>query len=319
MNMNNTDHIGHQPWGKTANFSSIRKDALKRGITKIMVRPTVKLHGTNAAVRIEADGSVHFQSRNRDITPEDDNAGFAAWASQQDWHASMYWEPGDPAKVYYGEWVGRGIMKGAACCQIPERVFVYFATLDTKYGENGIAPYAVYPGVDIVDAAMKLEATQVLDLTDEIACQEFVNRADTLTAKVEAECPWTKEHFGISGVGEGLVWNVWVEGRTDRSLWFKTKGVKHREVKRTKKPGIDPEVFDSCRALALAYATDVRFEKIADTFGAFEKKNIGGFIKAVISDVMSESVAEREAAGLPDKQVGKVLGAVAAEWYKARC
>lgn len=42
---------------------------------------TVKLHGTNAAIRI-CNGEITYQSRENVITPQKDNAGFATAMSQ---------------------------------------------------------------------------------------------------------------------------------------------------------------------------------------------------------------------------------------------
>mgnify|MGYP003564223801 FL=1 len=41
---------------------------------------TEKLDGTNAQIAITEDGVMFVGSRNRWITPEDDNYGFARWA-----------------------------------------------------------------------------------------------------------------------------------------------------------------------------------------------------------------------------------------------
>lgn len=43
------------------------------------VTVTEKIDGTNAAVHVNDDGTFHAQSRNRIITPDDDNFGFATW------------------------------------------------------------------------------------------------------------------------------------------------------------------------------------------------------------------------------------------------
>lgn len=65
-----------------------------------------KLDGTNATIYIAEDGTMLFGSRNRWITPQDDNHGFAKWAEGNKtdllklgtgWHR--------------GEWWGRGIQR----------------------------------------------------------------------------------------------------------------------------------------------------------------------------------------------------------------
>lgn len=66
-----------------------------------------KIDGTNAQVFIGEDGMMRFGSRTRWITPEDDNYGFARWATA---HADELRELG-PGR-HFGEWWGQGIQRG---------------------------------------------------------------------------------------------------------------------------------------------------------------------------------------------------------------
>lgn len=66
-----------------------------------------KIDGTNAQVFIGEDGTMKFGSRTRWITPEDDNYGFARWATA---HADELRELG-PGR-HFGEWWGQGIQRG---------------------------------------------------------------------------------------------------------------------------------------------------------------------------------------------------------------
>ena len=68
---------------------------------------TEKIDGTNACIIITEDGQFGCQSRNRLITPEADNYGFASWVwSHMEQLISM--GPGH----HYGEWWGLGIGRG---------------------------------------------------------------------------------------------------------------------------------------------------------------------------------------------------------------
>ncbi len=70
------------------------------------VTVTEKIDGTNACIIIQDGELAGVQSRNRLITPLDDNYGFAGWVSDN-------WEElkslGDG--YHYGEWAGLGIQK----------------------------------------------------------------------------------------------------------------------------------------------------------------------------------------------------------------
>lgn len=81
-------------------FESFNKIArLKRDIVV-----TEKIDGTNAQIYITENGDFLVGSRNRWITPEDDNFGFAKWA---------YENKDELMKLgvgrHYGEWWGQGI------------------------------------------------------------------------------------------------------------------------------------------------------------------------------------------------------------------
>lgn len=69
---------------------------------------TEKIDGTNAQVHVLEDGRVLAASRNRYITPEADNHGFAKWVEA---HANLLYELLGPGR-HYGEWWGQGINRG---------------------------------------------------------------------------------------------------------------------------------------------------------------------------------------------------------------
>ncbi len=67
---------------------------------------TEKIDGTNAQVFIGEDGQMLFGSRTRWITPEQDNYGFARWATE---HRDELIKLG-PGR-HFGEWWGQGIQR----------------------------------------------------------------------------------------------------------------------------------------------------------------------------------------------------------------
>ncbi|RZU64896.1 RNA ligase [Microterricola gilva] len=68
---------------------------------------TEKLDGTNAAVVITEAGEVGAQSRNRLITPDADNYGFAGWVDRNAAELRDILGPGR----HFGEWWGSGIQR----------------------------------------------------------------------------------------------------------------------------------------------------------------------------------------------------------------
>jgi len=79
---------------------------------------TEKIDGTNAQIVVGEDGSVRAGSRNRWITPDNDNFGFAAWVQK---HTDELRELG--VGRHFGEWWGLGIQRGY---DLKERRFSLF-------------------------------------------------------------------------------------------------------------------------------------------------------------------------------------------------
>ena len=91
---------------------------------------TEKIDGTNAQVYITEEGEFYTGSRNRWITPEDDNYGFAKWAEENK-EELMRLGPGR----HFGEWWGKSIQRNYS---LQERRFSLFNT--SKWGDDSIRP-----------------------------------------------------------------------------------------------------------------------------------------------------------------------------------
>jgi hypothetical protein len=88
---------------------------------------TEKIDGTNAAILIE-NGVVKAQSRNRFITPDDDNYGFAAWVEAN--KDALIAALGEGR--HFGEWFGSGIQRGYG---MDRKMFALFNTTRWKNAE----------------------------------------------------------------------------------------------------------------------------------------------------------------------------------------
>lgn len=86
---------------------------------------TEKIDGTNAQIYIGQNGEFLVGSRNRWITPEDDNFGFSKWANE---HKEELLQLG--VGTHYGEWWGSGIQRGYGFTK-GEKFFSLFNT--TRY------------------------------------------------------------------------------------------------------------------------------------------------------------------------------------------
>lgn len=128
---------------------------------------TEKLDGTNAQVFVTDDGRVLAASRNKWITPEQDNAGFARWVAE---HESELRELG-PGR-HYGEWWGKGIQRGYG---LDEKRFSLFNTHlwgETRPACCGVVP-VLYRG--LFDTAVIEAQLTLLGATGSVAAPGFMN------------------------------------------------------------------------------------------------------------------------------------------------
>ena len=311
-------------------FSDVWAKAQKYDIGELQFRSKIKLHGTNAGVRVE-NGTVTAQKRTEDVTPLRDNAGFAFWVSSVDWKT-------DKNVIIYGEWAGPGVQKSDAVSLIPRKQFFVFGVLllDNKFDEDGEiveANYVICP--DLIRAYLPEHADiHVLPWFDEPmtmhsddietarAIQETVEKQ---VEQIGEEDPYIKEKFGVSGGGEGLVIAPYVENGVlhdwiYNSYVFKVKSEAHA-VKKTKSPAsVQVEVPSDVKDFADTFVTDARCQQMIDEHcgGSTSPKVIGEFLKAINGDILKESTNELAALGVEWKMVAKEINKRAVAWINER-
>lgn len=308
----------HVPWPKIGSFAQKRRNFPNR----LCYRPKVKIHGSNAAIRVDNDRRIVAQSRNRDLTPEDDNFGFAMWVQLNEaWVKDIIF--GDDPFVIFGEWAGRGVIGGTSASQAEK----FFAVFHIQRPTTSFSEPAAIRG--FLSSPHKPDNVHVIpwysdsirfanDNPQEVA--DAVELINSQVAAVDLQCPFGADVLGVDGPGEGLVYYQ-VEGL--RSPMFKAKGDTH-SVKKQKKPAtVDPAKYAAVSRFVADYATEARFEQgareiasIADDVGVFDMRNTGAFLKWVGNDIRSES--EHERVDLPWKDCAKQINAAALKWWKER-
>lgn len=310
-------------------------DGLKP-LPTIKYRGTVKLHGSNAAITKDLEtGEVSLQSRERMITVDNDNYGFARFMeninleilfSMVPTHSTLnnqeVDEEGEDKKNYviiYGEWCGGNIQKGVALCQL-EKMFVIFAIR--------------YKGIWLLEQDLKqvkIPEQRIFNILDfpfymlDIDFQNpeiSQNKLGEITQEVEKQCPVGKT-FGVEGIGEGCVW-VPVDPKWNHSrYWFKVKGDKHSVSKVKKLAAIDVEKVNSINELIDKVVTENRLlqgievVKSAKGVSELDRTHIGDFIRWVYNDVIKEETDTIEASGLNTKDLGVPIAKRAKEWLFA--
>lgn len=293
----------------------------------VRYRAKVKLHGSNCAVQVTGDG-VFAQSRTTMLTPESDYKGFATWVREhRDFFAALR-----PGLVVFGEWCGPGVEKGMAISQVATKLFVVFAVRD---GERVVHdPDEVRALVPAAGAPAELHVLPwdgepvTIDYSSRESLERVAATLNDRVAAVEHEDPWVRSTFGISGLGEGLVfYPLEVDGAAPRSdpeglaaLMFKAKGDKHRTAGARTAVQVDTTVVGSVAEFVALMVTEPRLQQGLSVVcgGTVDMKHTGKFIAWVAGDVHKESAAELEASGLTWPQVEKAVQSAARAWLLAQ-
>jgi hypothetical protein len=222
----------------------------------------------------------------------------------------------------FGEWCGRGIQKGVALSEI-DRMFVIFAvkfvyadgiTVWAEPLELGETEFTDIPGV------YDIEQFPTWEIDIDFKFPEIAqNKMIEITEAVENECPVGK-HFGVSGIGEGVVWTCVSEGWNDSGTWFKVKGEKHSVSKVRTLNAVDVEAVENIRAFVAATVTEARLEQgldnlVREQLLPFEMKSMGDFIRWVYNDVLKEEMDTIVASQIDTKKLGSAIANEARPWF----
>ena len=265
---------------------------------------TIKLHGTNAAVRYNAiTDELVCQSRERIITAFDDNAGFARFVHDNQIAFKRAMEPftseDAPEVILFGEWAGKGVKNTVAVGELEKAFYVFdggfvqydvdanptFERMDWEIVFNivrKVFPSNVYSIFDFPSFVMDIDFNR-----PELSQNELVQ----ITIDVETQCPVAKS-FGVDGIGEGVVWY-----HADSGLRFKVKGEKHSTTKvKTIKAiaAVDLERLASVAEFVDSVVTDNRLNQGIDKLGEMglfvDITSMGPFLKWVAGDVLKEEM-----------------------------
>lgn len=289
-----------------------------RKLPTITFTGTVKLHGTNAAIGYSKQDGLWCQSRERILSVEKDNAGFAFWVESKKEFLTKVFEDiieGDETLYVYGEWAGKGVQKGVGIAELDKCFYLF-----SLYRENG-DKYLWECTDEFIDVActhsssydclenniLPVDMFETYVCCIDFNCPELVqNILAEITEAVENECPVAK-YFGVSGIGEGVVWTAeW----NNQVLRFKVKGEKHSSSKVKTLASVDVEKIGSAVEFADSVVTDSRFNQaIENVFNgeSVDIKKLGDVIKWVMNDVLKEEIDTMAANGLEPKDVGKYI------------
>ena len=314
---------------------------------------TTKMHGTNAAISRAPDGSIHVQSRNNIIDPENDNFGFARFINDVDSKIlnKLFLEfvepmihginPNNPNRLdvaypaqrvtLFGEWIGQGV-GGAGVRQIQDRSFVIFGVYVGERGQEaeGEDPDGFWIPIHTVPSFKEWEFNEhhiylITDLSpifnidiDFNYPQLSQNKLIELTLEIERSCPVAKA-MGVDGIGEGIVWRPITDGWEDSDYWFKVKGDQHSATKVKTLAQIDPTKVNNTKEFVEETVTENRLRQALDYLSEMGKPisraSTGDFVRWVINDISTEAANTMEANGLVTKDVASNVGNAARQWF----
>lgn len=310
-----------------------------RPIPTLKYRGTVKLHGTNAGIVYDfEDQTFEYQSRERILSLTQDNAGFMLYMKAREVAlvelVDQFVDGCAPEDfmlekiVIFGEWCGQSIQKGVAVSELPKMFVIFgvkFIGIDGPSGQE-TARWADLRDMDVDLGSVKEDRifnimnfpSWEIDIDfnrPEYAQQRMVE----ITEEVERECPVGKA-FGVSGVGEGVVWQCIEEGWTSSDYWFKVKGEKHSASKVKTLAPVDIEAVKAAQDFVAYAVTESRLEQGLDNLvreqqKPFEMASVGDFLRWVVNDVIKEETDTIVANQLNPKKLNGEIAKVARNWY----
>lgn len=307
-------------------------------LPKITFEGTVKIHGTNSGVIRLPDGTIYAQSRENIITPENDNAGFAAFVEvNKEYFESLSKAVMAVTRLYgqaihiYGEWFGGTIQKGVGVNGLPKQLAIFKIRVgDSAESQNWLSTQ------ELVSVILSSEHNEFIIpiyhygvksiLVDFNKLEEAQNKFIELTQAVEKDCPVARYHKPDAEegtlVGEGLVWTA-VDCSEPKininQMFFKTKGEKHSVSKVKTLVPIDMEKVASVEEFVENTVTENRLAQGIDILRQrgleIESKNTGEFIKWVTQDIWKEELDTLVGNNLTQKDVGGRIATKARNYF----
>lgn len=300
----------------------------------------ILVHNSNAGISLSKDGEYFAQSKDNIITIQNDNHGFAFYAeSNKDVFMKMF----DGIKkdgfgisdsemlrsfnehvstiTIFGEWIGQGIQKGVAIAQLPKSFVIFGVKIAFS---NPDTPSRYLPDVtwcELRDESIKCYNIQDyktfsidIDFNHPGIAQEQIEK---WVLEVENECPFGKA-FGISGVGEGIVFSCFNEDGS--VIRFKAKGEKHSVSKTKSSAPIDVEKMNSVSQFVEYSVTENRLNQglervFTDVGETIDIKKLGDFLKWIVNDIIKEEMDTMKESELTPKDVNPAISKVAREWF----
>ena len=294
----------------------------------ININGTVKIHGTNAGVSFHKS-NLYAQSKKNIITPEKDNAGFASFMElKRDIFLSLINQIKSVDEIntdeniitIFGEWAGKGV-QGVVAIKDIEKTFFIFGVKVKPLDEEKTSYWLDH---DILKSSPENRIYNINDFKRFDIEVDFgnpllsQNKMIEMVLEVEKECPVGK-FFGISGLGEGIVFTFWFKGNKHV---FKAKGDKHSGKSKVKKlKPVDnvklQKIIDIVNQVTQNWRLVQMYDEVFDVVngGKGDIKKTGDFIRLVIKDIIKEELDIILDANLIPKDINKQVSNISRKWF----
>jgi hypothetical protein len=328
-------------YGSIEQFRNVVSNVIKTSeynnepVPIITFNGTVKLHGTNCGIGYKPGFPIWAQSKRRILNTEKimDNAGFCEFVMSNEEIITTYIESLDLSLeknehcIFFGEWCGEGIQKGVAISNLSKRFIIFeiqkVTPVETGSGagcETGrdMSIRTHYP-ISFVKSVMIPEHSiwniylfKTYSIDIDFKCpRSSQNALIKMTTEVENECPVGK-YFGVSGIGEGIVW------RGDKYI-FKVKGEKHSVTKVKKLASVDVEKLTSINKFIEYAVTETRLQQAwVESVTVFKMTSMGNFLRWMVNDIIKEETDTLLSNNLTIKQVSKNISLISCNWFKVK-
>ncbi len=297
----------HDYQGKDEEGKSIYQH--KDNYPTLKFQGTVKLHGTNSAIVKYSDGRTEFQSRERVLSLEEDNAGFMNYMISKDLDFLFTQFISKDYIAIYGEWCGGNIQKSVAINGLNKMFVIFGITVDDVWVN---LPKELFKTAIGIYNILQFPTYEIeIDFNHPELVQ---NKIIEMTIAVEESCPVGK-FFNKDGVGEGIVFTCVI----NQDFKFKSKGEKHSSSKVKTLNPIDVEAMASINEFIELAVTENRLEQGISYFKenniSIDSKNTGEFLRWIVTDVFKEEKDTFDASGLDEKKVKNSIVTKARVWF----
>jgi hypothetical protein len=275
-------------------------------------------------------------SKERILTKENDNDNFANWVnskSKEVWlkifkkvKENLITDVSENEKItLFGEWCGKGIQNKAAITKC-ERMFFIFAIRIGNDVDHGGKPIGWLTDNNFKNVYNRSENIFNSSMFENFFLEvdwnypkEIEKIVEEKTKVINDSCP-VAEYFGVDGVGEGIVWiPANYDELNNTKLWFKTKGDKHKQNKKSKDSEIDPEIIRNISALLDEYLVENRLERgiaYLKEAGIFlEAFNTKFFIEFIAKDILKDASEHLKTLEIDSEKLRKEISKYSGKWF----